>query len=125
MGEQNKAEQDFLEDLLNKNEATFKRLSEGGAEPGSEEEIKDFCSIQYGVEFPMFAKIDVNGASREPLYQWLTTSTVGPEESGDVKWNFGKFLVGKDGELVGRFDPSVEPESADLKSAIQQALAAN
>jgi len=96
-----------------------------GQEPGSEEEIKDFCSIQYGVEFPMFAKIDVNGASREPLYQWLTTSTVGPEESGDVKWNFGKFLVGKDGELVGRFDPSVEPESADLKSAIQQALAAN
>ena len=96
-----------------------------GQEPGTEEEIKDFCSIQYGVEFPMFAKVDVNGAGREPLYQWLTASTIGPEESGDVKWNFGKFLVGKDGELLARFDPSVEPESADLKAAIQQALAAN
>ena len=94
-----------------------------GQEPGTEEEIRDFCSVQYGVEFPMFSKIEVNGAGREPLYQWLTASTVGPEESGDVKWNFGKFLVGRDGELRGRFDPSVEPGAEDVKAAIEQALA--
>ena len=95
-----------------------------GQEPGTESEIKDFCSIQYGVEFPLFSKIDVNGSGREPLYQWLTASNVGPEEAGDVKWNFGKFLVGPDGELLGRFDPSVEPCSEDIKSAIEQALPA-
>jgi len=93
-----------------------------GQEPGSEAEIKDFCSTQYGVGFPLFAKVDVNGPGRDPLYAWLTSSDVGPDEAGDVKWNFGKFLIGKDGEIAGRFEPATEPQSEVLIAAIEAAL---
>jgi len=93
-----------------------------GQEPGSEAEIKDFCSTQYKVDFPLFSKIDVNGDGADPLYAWLTAQDVAPEGSGDVKWNFGKFLVGKNGELIGRFEPATEPEAEGLIAAIEAEL---
>jgi glutathione peroxidase len=92
-------------------------------EPGSESEIKQFCSIQYGVTFPLFSKIEVNGEGRDPLYAWLTASEVGPDEAGDVKWNFGKFLIGRDGQIRARFAPQVEPCSEEVKQALVAALA--
>lgn len=93
-----------------------------GQEPGSEAEIKEFCTTQFKVDFPLFSKIEVNGDGADPLYAWLTAQNVGPEEAGDVKWNFGKFLVGKDGSLVGRFDPGTEPEADALVQAIESEL---
>ncbi|MEE3332044.1 MAG: glutathione peroxidase [Myxococcota bacterium] len=93
-----------------------------GQEPGTSEEIKDFCSTNFNVSFPLFSKLEVNGDGADPLYGWLTSLDVGPEEAGDVKWNFGKFLANKDGEIVGRFDPSTEPQAADLIAAIEGAL---
>jgi glutathione peroxidase len=78
-------------------------------EPGNPAEIKEFCSVQYGVTFPLHAKLEVNGEGRPPLFMWLTAAEAGPEESGDIKWNFGKFLIGKDGQVAGRFGPQVEP----------------
>jgi glutathione peroxidase len=89
----------------------------GAQEPGTEEQIKTFCSTKYDVTFDMFSKVDVNGQNAHPLYKWLTT-----EGKGDVKWNFAKFLVGKDGKLITRFDSKVEPGSSTLRSAIEQAL---
>jgi len=93
-----------------------------GQEPGSEAEIKEFCSTQYGVDFPLFSKVEVNGEGADPLYGWLTSQDVGPEGPGDVKWNFGKFLVAKDGSLAGRFEPTTEPQSDELTSAIEALL---
>ena len=72
--------------------------------------------------FPLFGKIEVNGASRAPLYAWLTSQSVGPKEAGDVTWNFEKFLVGRDGRLLARFAPDLEPCSSELRSAIEAAL---
>ena len=95
-----------------------------GQEPGSEAEIKEFCTTNFGVSFPLFAKIEVNGAGRAPLYAWLTASECGPEPAGDVKWNFGKFLIGRDGEVRARFAPKVEPCAAEVKRAIEDALSA-
>jgi glutathione peroxidase len=92
-------------------------------EPGSESEIKDFCEIQFGVTFPLFSKTRVNGEGRAPLYAWLAGATVGPEEAGDIKWNFGKFLVGKDGNVRARFAPQTEPCAGEVKQAIDAALA--
>ena len=89
----------------------------GEQEPGSNPEIKDFCERTYHVKFPMYAKISVNGADKAPLYQYLT-STMG----GDIKWNFTKFLVGRDGKILSRFEPEVEPESAQATAAIEKAL---
>jgi glutathione peroxidase len=91
-------------------------------EPGSEAEIQAFCTANYGVTFPLFAKLEVNGAGRHPLYAWLVAQDAPPEGSGDVKWNFCKFLVGKDGRLVARFDPRTEPEAPELVQAIEKAL---
>ena len=96
----------------------------GGQESGSEAEIKAFCTIQYGVSFPLFRKIEVNGEGRAPLYAWLTSGSVGPEEAGDVSWNFEKFLVGRDGRLRARFAPSVEPCASVTRAAIEAALTA-
>jgi glutathione peroxidase len=93
-----------------------------GQEPGSEADIQSFCSTQYGVTFPLFAKVDVNGGARAPLYEWLTQQDVGPEGAGDIKWNFGKFLVGRDGRVVARFDPRTAPTSLELVEAVEQAL---
>lgn len=89
-----------------------------GQEPGSAEDIERFCTERYGVEFPLLAKQDVNGKDRSPLYRWLIAQAGG----GDVRWNFEKFLVGRDGRVAGRFGPGVPPESAELKAAIEAAL---
>ncbi|QKW18403.1 glutathione peroxidase [Kitasatospora sp. NA04385] len=94
-----------------------------GQEPGSAEEIQEFCSTTYGVSFPLFEKIDVNGAERHPVYERLTEVADATGEAGDVQWNFEKFLVSADGEVVGRFRPRTEPESAELVAAIEAQLA--
>ncbi|MPZ93530.1 MAG: redoxin domain-containing protein [Propionibacteriales bacterium] len=92
----------------------------GSQEPGDEEEIKNFCSTTYEVSFPMFAKIDVNGPAAHPLYQWLKDQQGGL--LGDrIKWNFTKFLVGRDGQVIDRFAPTTTPESLD--GDVQKALA--
>jgi glutathione peroxidase len=93
-----------------------------GQEPGTEAEIQAFCSTQYGVAFPLFAKVEVNGEQRDPLYAWLTSVDLPPEGSGDVKWNFGKFLVGRDGQLVARFEPATEPQAGELLEAVEALL---
>ena len=93
-----------------------------GQEPGSETEIAEFCSRNYGVSFPMFAKIDVNGAKRDPLYAWLTAQPTQPDGPGDILWNFGKFLIDKQGQVVARFNPRVAPDAPELTSAIEKAL---
>lgn len=90
-----------------------------GQEPGSDADIKQFCTSKYGVSFPMFSKISVKGDDIHPLFQFLTQKSTPP---GDVRWNFGKFLVGKDGKIIARFDPKLSPESTELTSAIEAAL---
>ena len=94
----------------------------GAQEPGSAGEISTFCSTSYGVTFPMTEKIDVNGATRHPLYDLLTPVADAEGHSGDVRWNFEKFLVGKNGAVIARFSPMVAPEDATLRSAINAAL---
>ncbi|MCB9666177.1 MAG: glutathione peroxidase [Alphaproteobacteria bacterium] len=94
----------------------------GGQEPGSGAEIKAFCESRYGVTFPLLAKQEVNGPARSPLYRWLVAS--GPGEGRDVAWNFEKFLVGRDGEVVARFASAVDPQDATLRAAIELALSA-
>lgn len=89
----------------------------GGQEPGSDTEIKQFCSRTYNVTFPMLSKVSVKGADITPLYAYLTGA-----QGGDVKWNFTKFLVGKDGKAVQRFESKVAPDSAELSAAIEQLL---
>lgn len=93
----------------------------GGQEPGTNEEIKEFCSVNYGVNFTLFDKIKVLGDEREPLYARLINNP--NTENGDVKWNFEKFLISKTGEIVKRFRSKVEPESEDLISALEAELA--
>ena len=90
----------------------------GGQEPGTNEEIKTFCTRKYSVDFPMFSKVSVKGDDKAPLYQYLT-STGG----GDIKWNFTKFLVGRDGKVLQRFESKVEPNSPEMVSAVEAALA--
>ena len=94
----------------------------GGQEPGTNEEIKQFCSLKFKVTFPMFDKIEVNGAQRHPLYAALA----GKESPfpGDIKWNFTKFLIGRDGKIVHRFESGAAPESAEVIAVIEAALAA-
>ncbi|MEW1953457.1 glutathione peroxidase [Terrabacter sp. NPDC080008] len=93
----------------------------GGQEPGTEEEIGVFCQKNYGVTFPMFAKIDVNGSGEHPLYAWLK-SEKGGLLGARIKWNFTKFLVGRDGSVIARYAPNTEP--ADLAADIETALGA-
>ncbi|WP_428243164.1 glutathione peroxidase [Gynuella sp.] len=114
-----------------------------GQEPGSEAEIQEFCSVNYGVTFPMFAKIEVNGENRHSLYQQLIAAqpkaveaeggqlkaklgemNLVPEDESDILWNFEKFLIGKDGKVIGRFAPDVSVNAAPLKDAIDSALSA-
>ena len=95
----------------------------GGQEPGTNADVQAFCSTTYGVTFPMFAKLDVNGANRSPLYAWLTAAQTQPDGPGDIAWNFAKFLIGRDGAVRARFNPRVEPGDAQLRSAIDAALA--
>ena len=94
----------------------------GGQEPGTDEQIKQFCSSQYQVNFPLFDKIEVNGPNRHPLYALLAGA--GSPFPGNIKWNFNKFLIGRDGKILGRFDSKVKPDSAELVQAIEAALAA-
>jgi glutathione peroxidase len=94
----------------------------GAQEPGSEREIQQFCSTKYGVKFPMFSKIEVNGPGRAPLYQWLTSQPTAPDGPGDIKWNFAKFVVDKQGRLVARFNPTVAPDAPELVAAVEKAL---
>ncbi len=93
-----------------------------GQEPGTPEEIQQFCSTTYGVTFPLFEKIDVNGEDRHPLYGELTEVADADGQAGDITWNFEKFLVAPSGEVVGRFRPQVEPEDPTLVSAIEAQL---
>jgi len=93
-----------------------------GQEPGSNEEIKQFCSTKYNVSFPLFDKIDVNGPNRSPLYVALAGKD--SPFPGDIKWNFGKFLIGRDGKIIKRFEPKTTPDSAEVTAAIEAALAA-
>ena len=93
-----------------------------GQEPGTAEEIREFCSTTYGVTFPMFEKIDVNGAARHPIYGELTEVPDAEGQAGDVTWNFEKFLVSPGGEVVGRYRPQVEPEDPTLVGAIEAQL---
>ncbi len=93
-----------------------------GQEPGSEAEIKDFCSANYGVGFPLFAKLDVNGPERHPLYAWLAQQDAKPEGAGDIRWNFGKFVIGRNGEVVARFGPQTEPQAREVLDSIERAL---
>ena len=94
----------------------------GNQEPGTEGEIKKFCETKFGVRFPMFAKIDVNGASRDPLYAFLTSQETAPDGAGDIQWNFAKFLVDRRGQVVARFAPPTKPVSEEIVAAIEQAL---
>jgi glutathione peroxidase len=94
----------------------------GGQEPGSAAEIGEFCSTTYGVTFPMFEKIDVNGPDRHPLYDELTAVPDASGEAGDIQWNFEKFLIAPDGEIIGRFRPGTDPEDAELVAAIEASL---
>jgi len=94
-----------------------------GQEPGTNEEIKEFCSRTYNVTFPMFAKISVKGSDKAPLYQFLTDKKANPSTGGEIGWNFTKFLAGKDGRVIARFNSSVKPDSAEVIQAIEAALA--
>jgi len=89
----------------------------GSQEPGTNDEIKTFCKRNYDVTFPMLAKVSVKGDDKAPLYEFLTST-----QGGDVKWNFTKFLVDKDGKVVARFEPNVKPDSPEIAAAIEKAL---
>ncbi|MBC5763868.1 glutathione peroxidase [Ramlibacter albus] len=94
----------------------------GAQDPGSNDEIAGFCQLNYGVSFPMMAKIDVNGPAAHPLYKWLTSEKPGLLGSTGIKWNFTKFLIGKDGEVIKRYAPQDPPSG--LAGDIEKALAA-
>jgi len=91
-------------------------------EPGTNEEIKKFCSTKYNVSFPMMAKVSVLGDDETPLYKFLTDKSVNPKVGGDIKWNFTKFLFDRKGNPVARFEPAVTPDSSEVQAAIESAL---
>jgi len=95
----------------------------GAQEPGTDAQIKQFCSTTYKVSFPLFSKIVVDGKGIHPLYAFLTDPATDPKFAGRIPWNFAKFLVNRKGEVIARFQPEVKPESADLTAAIEKALA--
>jgi glutathione peroxidase len=90
----------------------------GVQEPGSDADIKSFCETRFNVSFDMFSKVKVKGDGIDPLFKWLTSET-----GGDIKWNFGKFLVGRNGEILRRFEPTVDPNAPEITKAIEEALA--
>ncbi len=94
----------------------------GAQEPGTNAEIKTFCTRTYNVTFPMFSKVSVKGGDKAPLYQFLTEQSPDTATHGEIKWNFTKFLVGRDGKVVARFEPDVTPESPAMEKAIETAL---
>lgn len=93
-----------------------------GQEPGSDAEVKAFCETRYGVSFPLFSKIEVNGPGRAPLYAWLTSQPTQPDSGDEIAWNFAKFLIGREGGVRARFAPPVAPDAAELRAAIEGAL---
>ncbi len=95
-----------------------------GQEPGTAEEIQEFCSTTYGVTFPLTEKVDVNGEARHPLYDALTPVADGEGHTGDIRWNFEKFLVAPGGDVVARFNPTVDPEAPEVTEAIEKVLPA-
>ena len=95
----------------------------GHQDPGSNEQIAGFCSLKFGVDFPMMAKVDVNGAQAHPLWKWLQSEARGVLGTQAIKWNFTKFLVGRDGQVIKRYAPTDTPDS--LRKDIEAALAAN
>ena len=95
-----------------------------GQEPGTAEEIVEFCQVNYGVTFPLTEKVDVNGPDRHPLYQELVTTSDADGEAGDVRWNFEKFLVAPTGAVLARFRPQVQPQAPELVAAVEATLPA-
>ncbi|MBX3179040.1 MAG: glutathione peroxidase [Candidatus Hydrogenedentes bacterium] len=96
----------------------------GGQEPGSNDEIKEFCTSTYGVSFDMYSKVSVKGDDQAPIYKYLTSEETNGDHGGEIEWNFAKFLVGKDGKVVARFAPKVKPDAPEVVKAIEDALAA-
>ncbi len=96
----------------------------GAQEPGTETEIREFCTSKYHVTFPMFAKISVKGEDQDPLYKFLTSKETNPDFAGDIKWNFSKFLVDRSGKVVARFESKAKPDSDEVTAAIEKYLAA-
>jgi len=94
----------------------------GFQEPGTNAEIKTFCSAKYNVTFPIFSKISVKGEDMDPLYKYLTDKATNPQYGGDIKWNFNKFLIDRKGNIVARFEPPVKPDSDQMVQAIEKAL---
>lgn len=94
----------------------------GNQEPGTNAEIKEFCTTKYRVTFPMFSKIVVKGEGQAPLYRYLTSVATSPEGAGDISWNFTKFLVGRDGKVEARFSPRTPPDHPDLLATIERLL---
>ena len=94
----------------------------GSQEPGSNEDIKQFCTVNYHVTFPMFSKISVKGDDKHPLYQYLTGSEQGRQFGGEIKWNFNKFLIGRDGDIIAVYGSKTEPQSPELTGRIESAL---
>lgn len=95
----------------------------GGQEPGSASQIEEFCESKYGVKFPMFEKIDVNGENAHPFYQYLTSYSGNGIQPGPVKWNFEKFVIGRNGDVVARIGARVKPDSKDVVSVLKTELA--
>jgi glutathione peroxidase len=96
-----------------------------GQEPGTEREIKEFCSLKYNVSFPMFSKISVKGADQHPFYSFLTNPKTDPEFAGDITWNFEKFLADRDGNIIARFSPRTMPDDPELVKTLESALGTN
>lgn len=94
----------------------------GGQEPGTEEQIEEFCQENYGVQFDMFSKVEVNGPGSCELYKYLTGLKLGPDDQGPIAWNFAKFVIGRDGKPIARFSPRTTPDSDDFRKVIVAAL---
>lgn len=97
----------------------------GSQEPGTNQEIKTFCTSKYHVTFPMMSKVSVKGDDKAPLYQYLTDKSANPDTGGDIQWNFTKFLIAPDGQVITRFEPDVTPDAPQVTAAIEKALSAN
>lgn len=95
-----------------------------GQEPGTDKEIKEFCTLKYNVSFPMFSKISVKGDDQHPLYKYLTDKATNPEFGGDITWNFNKFLIGKDGKIIARYETKMKPDDATVTAEIEKQIAA-
>jgi glutathione peroxidase len=94
----------------------------GAQEPGTESEIREFCSARYGVSFPLFAKLEVNGPGRHPLYAFLAEQPTQPDGAGDIRWNFAKFVVDRSGNVAARFAPTVAPDAPELVAVLERLL---